>query len=155
MAAINLAQSAMSWGAGFCAANPTITGVVLSGTYGGVTNAPLFYVLPIWAPAPATTTTARSFTQPVYAQNTSANATITPMLWFSPDCTLAAFVQSSFTQTPPAGLTVLDMTTGQPIGSALLYAGASPSRLEVVNAGAGQEIRVQFTPADVRTVQIP
>ena len=155
LSAINLAQSAISWGAGFCAASPTIAGVVLSDTYGGVTNAPMFYELPIWAPLPATTSASRTVNQPVYAVNSSANATITPTLWFSPDCTLAAFVQSSFTQTPPAGLTILDMTTGQPVGSAMLYGGASPSRLEVVTTAGGQQVQVQFTPSDVRTVPIP
>jgi Flp pilus assembly protein TadG len=155
LAAINLAQSAISWGAGFCAASPTIAGVVLSGTYGGVTNAPMFYELPIWAPTPGTTTTSRTVNQPLYAVNSSANTTITPTLWFSPDCTIAAFVQSSFAPSPPAGLTILDMTNGQPIGGAMLYTGASPSRLEVVNAGGGQQVQVQFTPADVRTVPIP
>lgn len=155
LSAINLAQSAISWGAGFCGANPTIAGVVLSGTYGSVTNAPMFYELPIWAPAPSTTNTARTVMQPVYAINSSANTTITPTLWFSPDCTVAAFVQSSFAPSPPAGLTLLDMTTGQPIGQAMLYTGASPSRLEVVNAGTGQEVRVQFTTSDVRTVPVP
>jgi hypothetical protein len=154
LAAINLVQSPISWGAGLCGANPTVAGVVLSGTYGGVTSAPLFYVLPIWAPGSATTP-ARQLTVPVDAVNSNANATITPSLWYSPDCTLAAYVQSSFTATPPAGLTVIDMRTGQPIGQALLYAGASPSRLEVVNAGSGQEVRVQFTPSDVRTIAIP
>lgn len=154
LAAINLVQSPISWGAGLCGANPTVAGVVLSGTYGGVTSAPMFYVLPIWAPGSATTP-ARQFTVSVDAVNSNANATITPSLWYSPDCTLAAYVQSSFTATPPAGLTVIDMRTGQPIGQALLYAGASPSRLEVVNAGSGQEVRVQFTPSDVRTIPIP
>lgn len=149
----NLVQ-ATDWGAGFCGANPTIAGVVLSGTYGGVTNAPLFYQLPIWAPAPATTT-ARSFTQAVYSVNTNANTTIVPILWYSPDCTLVAFVQSSFTQTPPAALTILDMRTGQPIATALPYAGASPSKLEVVATATGQEVHVTFSPTDLRKVPIP
>ena len=149
----NLVQ-ATHWGAGFCGASPTIAGVVLSGTYGGVTNAPLFYQLPIWAPAPATTP-ARSFTQPVYTVNANANTTIVPSLWYSPDCTLAAFVQSSGTQTPPAALTILDMTTGQPIATALPYAGASPSKLEVVKTATGQEVQVTFSPTDLRKVPIP
>ena len=150
----NVVQSPIDWGAGFCPANPTVAGVVLSMSFGGATNAPLFYTLPIWAPG-QTSGTARSVFLPVYAINSNANTTIAPMLWYSPDCTLAAFVHSSSTQTPPAALTIIDMTTGQPIGGELQYSGPSPSRIEVATATAGQEVRVQFSPTDQRKLAIP
>jgi hypothetical protein len=153
--AANLVQSPIDWGVGFCAASPTIAGVILSGQYGGVTNAPMFYVLPIWAPSTAMAgATNRSFTVPDYAINSYSNTTIAPQLWYSPDCTLAAYVASSFTQTPPLAVTVLDMTTGQSIGSAQ-QASNAPTQLEVANTAAGQEVQIRFSPTDVRKMAIP
>jgi hypothetical protein len=154
MAAINLAQSPIDFGAGFCTASPTIAGVVLSSTYGGQTSAPVFYMLPIWALAPSTAQ-ARQIMVPMYPTMTGANASVTPTLWYSPDCTMAAHLDATGVPATPSSLSLLDMTTGQRFGSEQPFSGAAPSKIEVIPSGTGQAVRITFSATDVRTIAIP
>ena len=154
LAAIDVAQSPIDWGAGFCTATPTVAGVVLSSPYGGQTNAQLFYELAIWAPPPPTAP-ARQIFQPVYTSMGSVNLSVTPQLWYSPDCTIAAYPSATGVQATPMALTIIDMRTGNSIGGQMPFSGTFPSKLEVVGNAATDSVKVTFSPTDVRRVLIP
>ena len=154
LAAIDVAQSPIDWGAGFCTATPTVAGVVLSRPYGGQTNAQLFYELAIWAPPPSTSP-ARQIFQPVYTSMGTVNLSVTPQLWYSPDCTIAAYPSATGVQAQPSALTIIDMRTGNPISGQMSFSGAFPSKLEVVGNAATDSVKVTFSPTDVRKVLIP
>ena len=154
LAAIDLEQSPVDWGAGFCTATPTVAGLVLSQPYGGQTNAQLFYELPIWAPPPSTAP-ARSVFQPVYTSMSGVLGNVTPQLWYSPDCTIAAFPSATGVPAQSAALTIIDMRTGSPIAGQMSFAPPFPSKLEVVGNASGDSVKVTFTPTDVRKVAIP
>jgi hypothetical protein len=153
LAQVNLEQSVSSWGAGFCSATPTVAGIVLSNTYGNSSNAQLTYTLPIWAPAPATSI-AKLHQFPLYTEQNDVHVSFAPTLWYSPDCTIAAFVHSTGVSATPLGLSVIDMRTGGSI-SDLSFSGSFPSKLEVVGTALPQTLNVTFSASDIRHVSLP
>ncbi|HEX8847990.1 MAG TPA: hypothetical protein VF761_00485 [Gemmatimonadaceae bacterium] len=155
LAAIDLEQSPIDWGAGFCTASPTVAGLVLSQPYGGQTNAQLYYDLPIWAPPPSTAAARVVSTQSVYTNVGNVALSVTPQLWYSPDCTIAAFPSATGVQAQPSALTIIDMRTGNQITTQMPFTGAFPTNLEVVGNAVGDSVKVTFTTTDIRKVPIP
>ena len=155
LAAIDLEQSPIDWGAGFCTASPTVAGLVLSQPYGGQTNAQLYYDLPIWAPSPSTAAARVVSTQPVYTSMGNVPLSITPQLWYSPDCTIAAYPTATGVQAQPSALTIIDMRTGTPIGTQMSFSGGFPTKIEVVGTATQENVKVTFSPTDIRQVTIP
>jgi hypothetical protein len=146
-------------GAGFCANSSPMAitrGVVMSGVLPGFASQNVFLILDVTANAPAI----RQATADMTVQQTPTGPFITfqPRVFFSKDCTIALVAGANKLGPSKHILHVMDLISGQPLGSEVPFETAIFSAL-LRNSGSKQEIEIKVDTgapsAQIKVIPLP